>query len=116
MAAFCVAVLDVVVDQAEVVTELDRCRAGECLAMVAGDRGIGQQAEQRPHPLAAVGALPVERQVVADHLVQAVGRWVAIADESDDLAFGVGDEVVEVQVRGCCRHRDQCTPKHVRRK
>jgi hypothetical protein len=116
MATLGVAVLDVVVDEAEVVAELDRGRAGQCLAVVAGDRGVGQQAEERPHPLAAVAALAIERQVIPHHLVEAVGRWVPIADEPDDLALGVGDQVGEVQIRRGGRHRDQCTPKHVRRK
>ena len=40
--------------------------------------GVGEQAEQRPHPLAARGTRTVEREVVADHLVEAVGRRIAV--------------------------------------
>ena len=98
MASLAVAVLDVVVDEAEVVPELDRRRARQRLAVVAGDRGVREQAEERPDPLAAVRARAVEREVVADHLVQAVGRRIAVLDEPDDLAFGVGDELGEVEV------------------
>ena len=74
VAPLAVAVLDVVVDEAEVVAELDRRGAGQGLAVVAGDRGVGEQAEEGPHALAAAGARAVEREVVADHLVQPVGR------------------------------------------
>ena len=98
VAALEVAVLDVVVDEAEVVAELDRGGAGQRPAVLARDRGVGQEAEQRPHALAAVRARAVEREVVADHLVQAVGRRVAVPDEAQDLAFGVGDELGQVEV------------------
>ena len=53
VAALAVAVLDVVVDEAEVVAELDGRGARQGGAVVAGDRGVGEEAEQRPHPLAA---------------------------------------------------------------
>ena len=56
MAALAVAVLDVVVDEAEVVAELDRRRARQGRPVVAGDRGVGEEAEERPHPLAGRGA------------------------------------------------------------
>ena len=92
VAALDVAVLDVVVDEREVVAELDRGRAGQRALVLAGDAGVGQQAEQRPHPLAAGRARAVEGEVVADHLVQAVGRRIAVLDQADDLAFGVGDQ------------------------
>ena len=105
MAALAVAVLDVVVDEAEVVPELDRRGAGQRLAVIAGDRGVGQQAEEGTDALAAVRAGPVEREVVADHLVQAVGRGIAVLDEADDLAFGVGDELGEVQIGERRGHR-----------
>ena len=52
VAALAIAVLDVVVDEAEVVAELDRRRAGQGGLVVAGDRGVGEEPEQRPHPLA----------------------------------------------------------------
>ena len=99
VAALDVAVLDVVVDEAEVVAELDRRRAGQRALVLAGDAGVGEEAEERPHPLAARRARAVEREVVADHLVQPVGRRVAVRDEADDLALGVGDEGGEVDVR-----------------
>ena len=52
VAALEVAVLDVVVDEAEVVAELDRGGARQRPLVFAGDRGVGQEPEQRPHPLA----------------------------------------------------------------
>src|SRR5688572_5684701 len=109
MAAFPVAVLDVVVDEAEVVPELDRCRARKCLAVITGDRGVCQEPEQRADPLATVRTRAIERQVVADHLVQTVGRRIAVLDQPDDLAFGIGDELGEVQVGERRGHRRQCT-------
>ncbi len=100
-----VAVLDVVVDEAEVVPELDRRRARQRLAVIARDRGVRQQAEQRTDPLAAIRAGAVEREVIADHLVQAVGRGIAVLDQPDDLAFGVGDQLGEVQLGERRGHR-----------
>ena len=47
VAALAVAVLDVVVDEAEVVAELDGRRAGQGRPVVAGDRGVGEEAEER---------------------------------------------------------------------
>ena len=87
-----VAVLDVVVDEAEVVAELDRRGAGEGPLVVAGDRRISQEAEEGPHPFAGRGARPVEAEVVADHRVDARGRVVVVADEAKDLLLGVGDQ------------------------
>ena len=105
VAALDVAVLDVVVDEREVVAELDRRGARQRPLVLAGDAGVGEQAEQRPHPLAARRARAVEREVVADHLVQPVGRRIAILHEPDDLALGVGDEGGEVDVGRRGRHR-----------
>ena len=116
MAALPVAVLDVVVDEAEVVAELDGRRAGQGPAVLARDRVIGEEAEQRPDPLAARGPGPVQREVVADHLVQAVGRWVAIGDEADDLGLGVGDEGREVDVGRDRGHRAGVYTKRVPRR
>ncbi len=99
VAALHVAVLDVVVDEREVVAELDRRRAGQGAPVLAGDAGVGEQAEQRSHPLAARGTRSVEREVVADHLVQAVGRRIAVLHEPDDLVLGVGDELGEIEIR-----------------
>ena len=115
VAALDVAVLDVVVDQAEVVAELDGRRAGQRPGVLAGDRGVGEEAEQRPDALAAGRARAVEREVVADHLVQPVRGRVAVGDEPEDLRLGVGDELVEVDV-GRGRHRgpsvhETCAPE-----
>ena len=74
VAALPVAVLDVVVDEAEVVAELDRGGARQGALVVARDRGICEEAQQRPHPLAGGRPRPVEPEVVADHRVDAGGR------------------------------------------
>ena len=71
---------------------------GSARAVIARDRGVGEEAEQRPHPLAAGRPGAVEPEVVADHLVQPVRGRVAVADEPEDLRLGVGDELVEVEV------------------
>ena len=115
VAALDVAVLDVVVDEAEVVPELDGRGAGQRPGVLAGDRGVGEEAEQRPDALAARRPRAVEREVVADHLVQPVRRRVAVGDEPEDLRLGVGDEQVEVDV-GRGRHRgpsvhETCAPE-----
>ena len=114
MASLAVAVLDVVVDQAEVMTELDRRRARQRLAVIARDRGVGQEAQQGTDPLAAARAGPIERKVVADHLVEAVGGRIAVLDQPDDLAFGVGDELGEVQLGERRGHRAPVYTKRVR--
>ena len=48
-----VAVLDVVVDEAEVVAELDGRGARAGPGVLARDRGVGEEAEEGAHPLAA---------------------------------------------------------------
>jgi len=107
VASLAVAVLDVVVDQAEVVAELNRRGARQGPPMVAGDRGIGEQAEQRPHPLAR-RARAVEAEVVAAHLVDARGGRIAGLDESGDLGLGVGDELRDIGARRE-GHRGECS-------
>ena len=92
VAPLAVAVLDVVVDEAEVVAELDRRRAGQRALVVAGDRRVGEEAEERPHPLAGRRPRAVEAEVVADHRVHARGGVVVVADEAEDLLLGVGDQ------------------------
>ena len=58
VAAFAVAVLDVVVDEAEVVAEFHGRGAGQRALVLAGDAGVGQQAQERPHALAAEAPEP----------------------------------------------------------
>ena len=72
--------------------ELDRRRTRQRRHVVAGDRRVGEQPEQRPDPLAGRRAIAVEAQVVADHLVHARGRGVAVVDDAEDLRLRVGDE------------------------
>ena len=55
MAALGAAVLDVVVDQAEVVAHLDGRGAGQRALVLTGDGLVGQEAQQRAQPLAARG-------------------------------------------------------------
>ena len=87
-----IAVLDVVVDEAEVVAELDGRGTRQRREMVAGDRRVGEEPEERPDPLAGRRAIAVEPEVVADHLVDAGGRWVAVVDDAEDLRLRVGDQ------------------------
>ena len=97
VAALGVAVLDVVVDQAEVVAELHGRGAGQGRTVVARDRGVGEQPEQRPHPLAGRAAA-VEAEVVAAHLVEPGGgasrsetrRRISRSVSGDE--FGEGDD------------------------
>ena len=96
MAPLDVAVLDVVVDQAEVVAQFDRRGAGQGRSVVAGQRLVGEQAEQRPQPFAA-RRIRIEPEVVAHHLVQGRGvRVLGVRDDAQDLRLGVGDQQVEV--------------------
>ncbi len=105
VAALAIAVLDVVVDEAEVVPELDGGGPGQGGGVVAGDRGVGEQAQERSHPLAGRRPIAIEPEVVADHLVGARGRGVVIADEPEDLRLGVGDQGVEVELARHGSHR-----------
>ena len=105
VAALAIAVLDVVVDEAEVVTQLDGGGAGQSGGVIAGDRGVGEQAKERSHPLAGRRAIAVEPKVVADHLVGAGGRGVVIADEPEDLRLGVRDQGVEIELARHGSHR-----------
>ncbi len=70
MVALGVGILDVVVDEAEVVSQLERRRTGQRGVVVAGERLVGQGAEKRPDALAARGAAAVDAEVVGEHLVQ----------------------------------------------
>jgi hypothetical protein len=107
VAALAVVVLDVVVDEAEVVAELDGGGTGQRATVVAGDRRVGEQAQERPHPLAG-GTGAVQPEVVAAHLVHAGGGWVAPLDESEDLRLGIGDQLGDVRA-GRERHGGECT-------
>jgi hypothetical protein len=99
VASLDVAILDVVVDETEVVAELDRGCAGQGRPVVAGDRLVGEQSEQRTQPLAA-RRLGVEPEVVADHVVQ-LGRALVLRllDNAQDLRLRVGDQRIQVRRR-----------------
>ena len=65
--------------------------------MIAGERLVREQAEQRPNALAARPVV-VESEVVAHHLVERVRALVLDAlDDAQDLCLCVGDEQVEVR-------------------
>ena len=66
MAALQAVVLDVVVDEAEVVAHLHGRGAGQGAHVLAGDRLVGEQADERAQPL-ATWRFAVEPEVVADH-------------------------------------------------
>ena len=114
------AVLDVVVDEAEVVAHLDRRRARQGAHVLAGDRLVREQADERTDALAA-RTVAVEAHVVADHRVE-LGRPLVLGriDDAQDRGLGVGDEAVEVDAgqhanmipadsrfRECVRHVDR---------
>ena len=97
MATLHVAVLDVIVDEAEVVAQLDRRGSGQCGAVVTGQRFVGEQPEEGTKALAA-RALAVEAEVVAHHLVQRRRPFVlGSVDDRQDLVFGIGNELVDIR-------------------
>jgi hypothetical protein len=103
MAPFAVAILDVIVDEAEVVAELDGRGAGKRGSVVTRDRGVRQESQQGPDPLAGRRVLVVEAEVVANHLVDAGSRGLgARPDDAQDLRLRVGDERRQVEL---ARHR-----------
>ena len=85
--------------------QFDGRRAGQRALVLAGDAGVGEQAQERPDALAARGTGTVQREVIADHLVQPVRGRIAILDQADDLALGVGDEGGEIDLVGRGGHR-----------
>src|SRR5450759_21094 len=87
-----VAVLDVVVDQAEVVAEFHGSSSGQCRPVVACNRGIREQSEKRAYPLAGRTAA-VEPEVVTDHLVKPGRGGIALRKEAQDLPLGIGDQI-----------------------
>jgi hypothetical protein len=95
-----VPVLDVVVDEAEVVPQLHRRRARQGRPVIARDRGVREQAQQGPHPLAARSAGAIEPQVVADHLVHAGRGGIRVLHHAQDLGLRVGQQDGEVDVVG----------------
>ncbi len=119
VAALHVAVLDVVVDEAEVVAQLHGRGAGEGTRVVAGDGGVGEQPQERAHPLAAWTVRSVQPEVIADHLVDTGGGCVAVADHPEDLGLRVGEEQVQVDVVADGHGAVECSPiraKRVRQK
>ena len=90
------AVLDVVVDEAEVVTHLHGSRARQRPDVVTRDGLVGQQADERAHALAA-RRVAVQAEVVAHHGVELARAVVlGVADDGEDGSLGIGDEAVEV--------------------
>ena len=98
VAALDVAVLDVVVDEAEVVAQLHRRGPRQGRPVVARDRRVGEQAQQRPHALAARAVGAVEAKVVADHRVHAGRGRLAILHDPEDLRLRVGEQDGQVEV------------------
>jgi hypothetical protein len=95
---FDVPVLDVVVDEAEVVPQLHGRGARQGGTVVTGDGRVRQEAEEGAHALATRSIGPVQPEVIPDHLVHADGGGVPVADDAQDLGFGVGEELGEVDV------------------
>ena len=96
MPALAVGVLDVVVDEAEVVAELDGRGTRQRLAVVAGERLVGEHAEQRTHALAARAAAAVQAEVVGEHLVQRPGVAAALVQDARHLGLDVGQDLAKL--------------------
>ena len=96
MTALLVGVLDVVVHEAEVVAELDGRRARQCGAVGSGQRLVGEEAEQRAHPLSARSVRLVEPEVIAEHLVQGPGVTVALGDDGAHLRLDLREQVAKL--------------------
>ena len=94
MTALAVGVLDVVVDEAEVVPELERSGAGQGLLVVPAEGLVGEEAEERtdslPAPLRGVG---IEPEVVGEHLVQRPGRAGSLVQDVRHLGLDVGQDL-----------------------
>jgi hypothetical protein len=86
------------VDEAEVVPQLHGRGARQGARVLAGDGGVGEEAQEGTHALAARSVGSVEAEVVPDHLVHADRRGLAIADDAEDLRLGVGEQLGEVDV------------------
>ena len=94
MPALAVGILDVVVHEAEVVPELERRGSGEGLAVVAAQRLVGEDTEQRPDPFAAAArSVAVETEVVGEHLVQRPGGAGALVQDVRHLGLDVGQDL-----------------------
>ena len=93
-----VAILDIVVDEAEVVTQLDCRGPGQRGAMVAGQRFVGEQARAMAAGACRAVRLAIEAEVVANHLVQRRRALVlGTVDDRQDLVLGVGNEPVDIR-------------------
>ena len=69
---------------------------GQCRTMLARDRLIREEAEQRTNALAARPVV-IESEVVAHHLVQGVRSVVLHAlDDVEDLVLGIGNQQVQI--------------------
>ena len=93
MAALEVAVLDVVVDQAEVVAELDRGGTRQRGPIVVGQGLVHEQAQQGPDALAAWPLALVDAQVVGEHLVEGPGVPVPLTEDEPHLVLDLAEQV-----------------------
>ncbi len=92
--ALAVGVLDVVVDEAEVVPELERRGAGKGLLVVPAEGLVGEDAEQRADPLPApLRRVGIEPEVVGEHLVERPGRAGALVQDVRHLGLDVGQDL-----------------------
>ena len=93
MATLEVAVLDVVVDQAEVVAQLDRGGTRQRGPIVIGEGLVDEQAQQGTDPLPARPLALVDAQVVGEHLVQRPGVPVPLAEDDPHLVLDLPEQV-----------------------
>src|SRR5688500_19472061 len=87
MPALEVRILDVVVYQAEVVTQLDGRGTRQRGVVVAGQRVVRQQPEERSQPLATGVTARIQAQVICEHLVQRPGVSAARYEDPRHLAI-----------------------------
>ena len=96
MVALGVGVLDVVVDEAEVVSQLERRRTGQRGLVVAGERLVRQGAEERPDPLAPRGSAAVDAEVVGQHLVQRPRVPLTLVEDARHLGLDVAEDLTKL--------------------
>jgi hypothetical protein len=96
MVALGIGILDVIVHEAEVVPELERRGAGQRLAVVAGQRLVGQHAEEGADALPARGSAPVDAEVVRQHLVQRPRVSLSLVEDARHLGLDISHDLAKL--------------------
>ena len=95
--ALCVTIFNIVMHQTEVMAELNSCGSRDGALPVAGERCVGEQPEEWPHPLPKPCGRIAVAHVIADLVVHVCGdRLLPLREEFKDRLVRCSDEHVKI--------------------